>query len=494
MLVCPRPQKANTAKFFLWGLRVGQSVFTLPLGKQRPKQIRFISYNHQLLFKPMKQKKLIFLALIIFITSCKNNKNYQSNFTNPQLLIQTVKKLNDVVLDNTFPPPIAARNYAYANIAAYETFCGGNKNYKSLAGQIKSLPVLPKPDSTKIYDFNFAALISLCNVGNEVTFPAGSLNEYVDKLTHLADSTGMPKDVLENSLAYADTVSKSILSWSKTDNYLQSRTLPAYTVTNAPGTWIPTPAAYATALEPHWGQIRTMVLDSNKQFLPPPPYIFDVKNKKSAYYLEVQNFIEATKQPTDEQKHIALFWDDNPFKLNVYGHAMFSTKKFSPPGHWMNICGIASEQAKADFGTTLTSYTKTSIALFDAFIACWQAKYTYNTARPETVINKYFDKNWLPFIETPPFPEYTAGHCTISAAAAEALTSIYGDNFAYTDTSEEPFGIKKRSFTSFRQAARENIDARFYGLIHFKYSCTRGNASGKQIGALVVNKLQMKIK
>lgn len=442
----------------------------------------------------MKQKHLIFLTLIIFIASCKNNKNYQSSFTNSKLLIQTVKKLNDVVLDNNFPPPIASRNYAYANIAAYETFCGGNKNYRSLAGQIKSLPVLPKPDSAKTYDFNFAALISLCNVGNAVTFPAGSLDSYVAELTHLADSTGMPKEILENSLAYADTVSKAILKWSKNDNYLQSRSMPAYTVTNNDGTWIPTPAAYATAVEPHWGHIRTMVLDSSKQFLPPPPHPFDVKNKKSAFYLEVQKLIDASKKLNDEQKHIALFWDDNPFKLNVYGHAMFSTKKFSPPGHWMNICGMASTQAKADFGTTLTGFTKTAIALFDAFVSCWQAKYTYNTARPETVINKHFDKNWMPYIQTPPFPEYSAGHPTISAAAAEALTSVYGDNFAFTDTSEEPFGIKKRSFTSFRQAARENIDARFYGLIHFEYSCTRGNASGKQIGALVVNKLQMKIK
>lgn len=442
----------------------------------------------------MKQKILFLLTIVFLFASCKSNKNYQSVFTNPKLLTQTVKKLNDVVLDNNFPPPIASRNYAYANIAAYETYSGGNKNYRSLAGQISDLPVMPMPDSSKTYDFNFAALIALCTVGNAVTFPEGSLDSYVAELTHLADSTGMPKEVLENSLAYADTVSKAVLKWSKKDFYLQSRSMPAYTITDSDGTWIPTPAAYATAVEPHWGQIRTMVLDSSKQFLPPPPHPFEVKNKNSFYYKEVQQLIDASKKLTPEQKHIALFWDDNPFKLNVYGHAMFSTKKFSPPGHWMNICGLASIKAKADFGTTLTGYTKTSIALFDAFIACWQAKYSYNTARPETVINKYFDKNWMPFIQTPPFPEYSAGHCTISAAAAEALTDVYGDNFAYTDTSEEEFGIKARSFKSFRHAANENIDARFYGLIHFNYSCTRGNTSGKQIGALVVNKLQMKIK
>ena len=445
-------------------------------------------------YQPMRIKILFFLLIVFLYGSCKSDKSYKSNFTNSKLLRETVKKLNDVVLDNNFPPPVASRNYAYATIAAYEVYSAGNKKYKSLGGQLNGLPALPKPDANKIYDFEFSSLIALCRVGNEVTFPAGSLDDCIAQLTHLADSTGMPGDVLENSLAFADTISNAILKWSAKDNYLQSRSMPAYVVNNADGTWIPTPAAYASAMEPHWGEIRTMVLDSSKQFLPPPPYQFDVKNKNSDYYKEVQKLIAVSKNLTDEQKHIALFWDDNPFKLNVYGHAMFSTKKFSPPGHWMNICGMASEQAKSDFGTSLMGYTKASIALFDSFIVCWQAKYTYNTARPETVINKYFDEDWLPFIQTPPFPEYTAGHSTISAAAAEALTSVYGDNFAYTDTSEEEFGIKRRSFTSFRQAAKENIAARFYGLIHFEYSSVRGNASGKQIGSFVANKLQMKIR
>ncbi|TAF46544.1 MAG: phosphatase PAP2 family protein [Sphingobacteriales bacterium] len=442
----------------------------------------------------MFQKIIGFLWVVLLYTSCNIDKQYQNKLNKPLLLRETVKKLNEVILDNNFTPPVASRNYAYATIAAYEAFSVANKNYQSLAGQLNGLSTLPKPDKNKSYDFEFSALIALCRVGNAVTFPAGSLDECVAQLTHLADSVGMPSEVLNNSLAWADTIANAVLKWSKNDKYLQSRSMPAYTVTNANGTWIPTPAAYASAVEPHWGQLRTMVLDSSKQFLPPPPYTFDIKNKNSAYHKEVQKLITVSKKLSNEQKHIALFWDDNPFKLNVIGHAMFSTKKFSPPGHWMNICGISSQQAKADFGTTLTGYTKTAIALYDAFIACWQAKYTYNTARPETVINKYFDKDWLPYIQTPPFPEYTAGHSTISAAAAETLSSVYGDNFAYTDNSEEAFGIKQRSYTSFRQAAAENILARFYGLIHFEYSCIEGNRCGVRIGNLVVKKLRMKVK
>ena len=129
----------------------------------------------------------------------------------------------------------------------------------------------------------------------------------------------------------------------------------------------------------------------------------------------------------------------------------------------MNIVGIAAQKAKADFNATVYAYTKTAIALFDGFISCWDEKYRSNLVRPETVINKYINPDWRPHIQTPPFPSYVSGHSVVSAAAAEVLTDIYGDGFAYTDTSEIEFGIPHRSFTSFRQAALEASWSRLYG-------------------------------
>ena len=132
--------------------------------------------------------------------------------------------------------------------------------------------------------------------------------------------------------------------------------------------------------------------------------------------------------------------------------------------------------------------------MFDAFIQCWEAKFRSNMVRPETVINKYIDPEWRPFLQTPPFPEYTCGHSTVSSAAAEALTKIYGDNFAYTDTSELEFGIPNRSFTSFRQAADENNMARFYGGIHFHPSCLVSSEYGKKVGTFIIDKLKLEKK
>jgi hypothetical protein len=171
---------------------------------------------------------------------------------------------------------------------------------------------------------------------------------------------------------------------------------------------------------------------------------------------------------------------------------MFITKKFSPPGHWMSVVGIGTQKTKADYNTTVCAYAKTAIALFDGFIESWAAKFRYKTVRPETIIDKYFDPNWRPHLQTPPFPEYTCGHCTISAAAAEALTSVLGDNVAYTDTSELVFGIKNRSFKSFKDAASETAWSRFYGGIHFHNSCVVSRQFGTVVGDSVVKKLVMK--
>ena len=112
--------------------------------------------------------------------------------------------------------------------------------------------------------------------------------------------------------------------------------------------------------------------------------------------------------------------------------------------------------------------------------------------RPETVINKLIDPSWQPYIQTPPFPSYVSGHSVISAASAEVMTHFFGDNLAYTDTSELEFGIPNRSFRSFRQAALEASQSRLYGGIHMRADLEQGNIVGQRIGAFIVRKLKMK--
>ncbi|MGZ3764306.1 MAG: vanadium-dependent haloperoxidase [Mucilaginibacter sp.] len=440
----------------------------------------------------MKPFLLLIAAILLLFTSCKK-ADYKKILHDPSLYSNTVHELNGVVMGNNFTPVVASRNYAYASIAGYEVIAAGDPtHYQSLAGQLNGLKTVAQPVKGDSIDYPYAALIAFCKVGEAVTFPEGSLKYYVDSLHQMAVAHGMPGDMITNSEKYAKAVSASIMAWSKKDNYLKTRSEPKFSINDVEGRWVPTPPAYSEAVEPHWREIRPMVMTSDSQFRVPPPPKFDIKDKNSKYYQEVLFLKNSTEHLTADQEHIADFWDDNPGKLNVSGHVMFITKKFSPPGHWMSIAGIVAKKEKSDFNTTVCAYAKTAIALFDGFIQCWDAKFNYNTARPETVINKYIDANWHPHLQTPPFPEYTCGHSTISSAAAEALSSVYGDNVAYTDTTELEFGIKNRSFKSIRDAAAENNWARFYGGIHFHNSCLVASAYGKKVGELVVQKLKMK--
>ncbi|MBK5272339.1 MAG: vanadium-dependent haloperoxidase [Bacteroidia bacterium] len=439
-------------------------------------------------------KKIISALLLVAALSCKHQSNdYEKITHDPIMFSNTVHELNNVVMGNNFSPIIASRNYMYASVAAYEVIAAGYPDkYQTLAGQVHGLTTSVKPEAGKKIDFEFAALLAFSKLGESVTFPEGSMSDYTDSIKTMAKDHGMPDDVFKNSIAFADTVSSVILDWSKKDMYLQTRTYPKYNVIDTPGRWVPTPPAYTPAMEPNWNVIRPLVLDSADEFVPPPPPVFNITDKKSKYYYELMLIKNAVDTLNDEQKHIADFWDDNPFKLNVSGHVMFGTKKFSPPGHWMSIVGIAAQKANFDFPATVYACALMAMTQFDAFIHCWDEKYRSNYVRPETVINKYFDQDWKPYLQTPPFPEYTCGHSTVSAANAEALTYVFGDNFAYTDSSELEFGIKNRSYTSFRNAAIENNWARFYGGIHFHNSCIVSTEYGKKVGDFVVSRLKMK--
>ena len=163
------------------------------------------------------------------------------------------------MVENNFPPVIASRNYAYANIAAYEVIAAGDPmHFNSLAGQIKHLEQVPKPASGAKIDFHFASLLAFCTVGNAVTFPEGSMDEYVSSLNKKVQDAGMPTEVFDESVEYAARVSKHIMSWSKKDNYSQTRSASKFTVKLEDGRWVPTPnnvrSGFRTTLDgnPHF--------------------------------------------------------------------------------------------------------------------------------------------------------------------------------------------------------------------------------------------------
>src|SRR6185503_331820 len=315
----------------------------------------------------MKRLLSIFAVSIILFTACKK-PGYDKIFSDPGLYSRTVFELNNVVMGNNFSPPVASRNYAYATIASYEVIVAGYpQKYRSLVGQLNGFNKVAKPIGDEPIDYHYAALVAFCKVGEAVTFPEGSLKYYTDSLHQMAVANGMPADMIDSSERYAKRVAKSVLAWSKGDHYLQTRSSSKFAIKDSTGRWIPTPPGYFEAVEPHWGEIRTMVMHDAKEYIVPPPPAFNVTDKTSFYYKDLMLSKNVVDSLTPEQAHIADFWDDNPQKMNVQGHLMFFTKKFSPPGHWLSVVGIGAKKVHADFATTVCAYAKTSIALFDGF-------------------------------------------------------------------------------------------------------------------------------
>ena len=202
--------------------------------------------------------------------------------------------------------------------------------------------------------------------------------------------------------------------------------------------------------------------------------------------MEVYNLV---KNLDTAKKATALYWDDNPNVSNNIGHLNYFIHKISPGGHWLMIAQEAC--IKKGLGVTLSAqvYTLTSISIFDAFIGCWDEKYRTNLIRPITVINRDIDKNWVPFIQTPPFPEFTSGHSVISNSAATILTHFFGEDFEFTDEIEIPFGNSTRHFASFYAAAYQSTYSRVYGGIHYPETARISIIQGKNIGNHVLKTL-----
>ena len=435
------------------------------------------------------RKTLSFLSICLLISCQKESKKIVISANDYH---KTVDKLTEIMIHDIFSPPVASRVYVYPNIVAYEVLASDNSSYKSLVNQLNGLTAFRPIDAQKNIDKRMAALIAYIDVAQDLVFSREKIEIYKDSLFAVWKTTN--KDVFSSSKKYARAFSEHIKIWMNTDNYKETRTMPDFNIFSYhPSRWEPTPPAYMKGIEASWGKLRTFALNTANQFKPVPPPKFSLK-KDSQFYKELKHVYDLTnkikeKGNNSKEVKIAQFWDCNPFIAVNKGHFMFASKKITPGAHWIGICKIAAKKTNSDFEKTVFAYTKTSIAISDAFISCWDEKYRSNLVRPETLINKYIDDSWTPLLQTPPFPEYTSGHSVVSGATAEVLTSIFGDNFSFDDTTELPYGLPVRKFTSFRNAAKEAAISRVYGGIHYNSAVKIGLEQGIKIGTLTNKKI-----
>jgi membrane-associated phospholipid phosphatase len=288
---------------------------------------------------------------------------------------------------------------------------------------------------------------------------------------------GLP---LIDGIVLGSSVANAILEWRRDDG---SDRVVDYTPGTNPGDWQPTPPAFAPPASPQWGGVTPFAIPAGDLFRPEGPPALTSREYTAAFN-EVKELgrVDSTIRSA-EGTEIALFWADRPL---TPGAAV---------GHWNQIVAGLSEVRGLTLSENARLFALLNLALADAQIAAWDAKYTYNFWRPVTAIraadsdgnpDTLADPSWTPLIVTPAHPSYTSGHSTVSAAAAAALAGFFGtDTVSFTATSDDLPGVT-RSYASFSAASQEAGRSRILAGIHWSFDNFDGRAAGRAVGDYVV--------
>lgn len=382
----------------------------------------------------------------------------------------------------TYSPPVASRSFAYLGITAFEAAAGGSEKLVSLAGQLHGLDQVPQREAGASYDETVVISAAMSDAivfyfGN--TGPTGqrSINRAQSKWRALAVE-GVPDDVVQRSEAFGKAMAAAIFAWSQSDGgatVLNMGFPYEYDLPKGDDKWVPTNLIRQQQLPllPEWGNNRTFATPDGATCPTPGNPAYSTE-PVSDFYKEAQEVYQTVKNATPEQAAIARFWSDDP---------MLS---MTPPGHWVSIALQVAERADLPLDENVDLLARMGIAMSDAFVGCWHAKYIYDLVRPITYIKKVIDPKWEPILNTPPFPEYPSGHSTVSGAMDAVMTAFFGDNYAFEDKTGSPDGRNPRQYASFHAAAEEAGISRLYGGIHFRSAIKDGLVQGHCIAAYTI--------
>jgi hypothetical protein len=438
------------------------------------------------MFKPMKSL-LALSAAAVFLISCDPDRGSEQ-VKLPNASVYSSEVVNDwgeviLILSRDTPgfsPPVVARAMGYIGIGLYESILPGMPEYNTLQGQVNSfsLGTIPKVTIGENYNWALVANSALARVVENV-FPNASAQNKATVAQLEADwiAKYATEDlaIKERSITHGSMVGQAMATFADTDTYQEAfkNNFPSdYKAPTTPGSWEPTWPKYQPALQPYWKDARVWLIENKGGTLPapPPPYSIVPGTKFHNEALEVYNVVNNL---TPEQITIAEFWSDDP------------QRTATPGGHSFSIALEVLKKEKADLALAAITFAKLGMAVNDAFISCWNGKYIFNLIRPITYVHSNIDNTWVIPLETPPFPEYTSGHSVQSGAAAQVLTDIFGDNYAFTDNmhlSRGDIDGAARSFKSFYEFANEAAISRLYGGIHYRTGIEVGVDQGKKVG------------
>jgi membrane-associated phospholipid phosphatase len=309
-------------------------------------------------------------------------------------------------------------------------------------------------------------------------------------LTAIASDTHETSAGIASGITWGETVANGILSWRATDGFTPAP--PPFLGGTAVGEWRPTPPGFLAGAGPQFAYMTPWVISAPSQFRPGgPPALTSARYAADFNETRTMGSISSVTR-TPDQTIYAWFWAQ-------------STATYL----WNHLADVLIERSDSDeeddFGrrgkrpNSLLENARVlallDLAMADAAIACWEAKYYYVFWRPVTAIpladtdgnpGTSPDPSWMPLFATPNHPEYPSGHSTVSGAAAVVLANIFGEMRHFTMDNDLLIGVT-RSYSSFSQALNEVKNARVFAGIHFRSACDDGQETGVQVGNWVLD-------
>ena len=393
-------------------------------------------------------------------------------------VLEWIGVMNRTVLAGGTNPLVSTRVVALVSASVFDAVNGIDPRFQPL----HVTPVAPHHASQR------AAAIQAAYVILVDLYPAQSTTLKTQRdasLTALA-STEKAQSIAAG-VAWGQTVADAIWAWRLTDG-IAPPPPPFLGVQSIVGTqaaigaWRPTPQGLPNQLPgvpgagPQFATMTPWVLTRPSQFRLPPPPSLDSQQYAADLDELFKMGVYSGSGRSQDQSDLALFWAGNT------------------PLFWNRIAAQISVERGLSFTENAHLFALLNVSMADAGIACWDGKYRYVFWRPITAIRDGFtpadsDPNWIPWLDffpggTPAHPEYPSGHSTVSGSAAFILSAAFGENTAFSLTSETTPG-KTRSFASFSDAVAEIANARVFGGIHFRTSCVRANALGRAVADYV---------
>jgi hypothetical protein len=368
-------------------------------------------------------------------------------------------------------PQVGSRDAALVSAAVFDAVNGVERRYEPI-----HVPAAAPRGASKR-----AAAVQAAYVVLLARYP-GQADDLGAKRAASLAAIGDDGESMRRGVGWGQFVADAILAWRSTDGFTPAP--PPYLGGAEVGRWRPTPPLLLSGRVPQFATMTPWGILSPDQFRPAgppalssPQYVLDFNETK---------LMGSATSPlrTADQTDACRFWESQ-------GPTLF----------WDHAALRLGEDRGLELSDNARLLAMLNLAIADAIIACWDAKYHYESWRPVTAIpladddgnpDTISDPAWTPLLPTPAHPEYVSGHTSSSGAAATVLADFFGEDTPFTlESTAVPGWV--RSYPSFSAAMDELADARVFAGFHFRTACEDGRILGSDVAGYLLDNLMGRI-